>query len=128
MDLLFESWGSNSNMGALVLANRQMNQIKGKFFSLKDPFTDLNLEKKLLGAVQGNELMKMEGMSYILKVSSTSSSSRTYTGLTSIGDGCLQLSCNSSYECSVSLNRIQRLFGSVDHREAPAGGTLLLWQ
>lgn len=53
MDLLFESWGSTSNMGALVLANSQMNQINGKFFSQKDPFKDLSLEKSLLGGGGG---------------------------------------------------------------------------
>ncbi|KAK4157150.1 hypothetical protein C8A00DRAFT_29859, partial [Chaetomidium leptoderma] len=62
---LFEAFGSNTHMGPLSLADRMMNQIKGKLIGLGDPLTLLVFKGLMEDGARGDTMAAMKGLSYI---------------------------------------------------------------
>lgn len=70
MKRVFEAFGSNSNLGPLLLADRQMNQIKGALIGLSAPQSLDTLKLLIFNAAGGNTADGLKWISYIKKVSS----------------------------------------------------------
>lgn len=73
MSRVFEAFGSNSNLAPFLLADGQMNQIKGALIGLKQPLGYETLGKLVVEGMSGgvgSSDAAAKWMSYVKKVSS----------------------------------------------------------
>lgn len=70
MKRVFEAFGSSSNYGPLLLADSQMNRIKGALIGLKEPQSTKTLTNLIYESISGDTEAGLQWISYIRKVSS----------------------------------------------------------